>query len=63
MPIIHMTLIKGRPDDKLQDMYREVTDAIHRTIGAPKESVRIIVNEVEPTHFVVAGVRKSGPSS
>ncbi len=63
MPVIHMTLIKGRPDDKLQDMYREVTDAIHRTIGAPKESVRIIVNEVEPSHFVVAGVRKSGPSS
>lgn len=63
MPVLHMTLVKGRPKEKLEAMYREVTEAIHQTIGAPRESVRIIVNEVEPEHFVVAGVPKSGASS
>ncbi|UKJ76550.1 2-hydroxymuconate tautomerase [Azospirillum brasilense] len=63
MPIVNITLIKGRPQDKKAAMYREVTDAIHRTLGAPRESVRIILNEVEPQHFAVAGEAKTGPSS
>jgi 4-oxalocrotonate tautomerase len=36
---------------------------VHQTLGAPKESVRIMVNEVPPQHFAVAGVAKAGPSS
>ncbi|RAH99169.1 4-oxalocrotonate tautomerase [Acuticoccus sediminis] len=63
MPVLNMTIIKGRPQEKLDAMYEAITEAIHTTIGAPKESVRIIVNEVEPSHFVVAGKRKEGASS
>lgn len=63
MPVLHMTVIKGRKKEEIEAMYSEVTDAIHRTLGAPKENVRIILNEVEPEHFAVAGKPKSGPSS
>lgn len=63
MPIINMTLIEGRSDERKRAMYRAVTEAVHETLGAPKESVRIIVNEVPPADFAVAGEPKSGPSS
>lgn len=63
MPIVNMTLIKGREQEDLEKMYVEVTDAIHRTLGAPKENIRICVNEVEPQHFAIAGKPKTGPSS
>lgn len=63
MPIVQITLIEGRSDQQKQDMYREVTEAIHRTIGTPRENVRIIVNEIPARHFAAAGVAKTGPSS
>lgn len=63
MPIINMTLIEGRSDERKRAMYRAVTEAVHETLGAPKESIRIIVNEVPPTDFAIAGEPKSGPSS
>ena len=63
MPILNITLIEGRSDEQKVRMYREVTEAIHRTLGAPRENVRIILNEVPAKHFAVAGVAKTGPSS
>lgn len=63
MPIVNITLIKGRSTEQKNNMYREVTEAIHRTTGAPADKVRIIVNEVEPEHFAVGGEAKGGPSS
>ncbi|WPB58381.1 2-hydroxymuconate tautomerase [Xylophilus sp. GOD-11R] len=63
MPIIQITLIAGRSDEQKQAMYAAVTEAVHTTLGAPKEAVRIMVNEIPPQHFAVAGVAKKGPSS
>lgn len=63
MPIVNITLIEGRSDEQIGAMYREVTDAIHRSIGAPRDSVRIMLNEIPARHFAVAGVAKTGPSS
>lgn len=62
MPIVSITLIEGRTDEQKNAMYREVTDAIHRTVGAPKESVRIMINEIPARHFAAGGVPKTGPS-
>jgi 4-oxalocrotonate tautomerase len=63
MPVIQITLIAGRTMEQKQAMYAAVTEAVHQTLGAPRESVRIMVNEIAPQHFAVAGVAKSGPSS
>ena len=63
MPIIQITLVAGRSDEQKAAMYKEVTEAVHRTLGAPRENVRIMVNEVPAKHFAVAGVAKTGPSS
>ncbi len=62
MPIINITLIEGRSDEQKQAMYHEVTEAIHRTLNAPRDAVRIIVNEIPARHFAAGGVMKTGPS-
>lgn len=62
MPVIQITLVAGRSMEQKKKLYREVTDAVHRTLGTPPEGIRIILNEVPPAHFAVAGEPKTGPS-
>lgn len=57
-----MTLIEGRSDDQKRRMFREVTDAICRTLDAEPESVRIVINETPRSHFAVAGKGKFDPA-
>jgi 4-oxalocrotonate tautomerase len=59
MPVVQITLIEGRTDEQKQAMYREVTDAIERTLGAQRENIRIMIYDVPRTDFAVAGVSKS----
>lgn len=59
MPVIDITLLEGRTPEKKRNLIREVTDATVRALDAPPESVRVIIREVPPTHFAVAGVPKS----
>lgn len=62
MPIVSVTMIEGRTDEQKRAMYREVTEALHRTLDAPHDSIRIIINEIPALHIAAAGVAKSGPS-
>ena len=62
MPIVNITLIQGRSPEKKAALMKSVTEAVVASIGAPAESVRVIINEVPPEHFAVAGVAKSAPS-
>ncbi|MGM0583661.1 MAG: 2-hydroxymuconate tautomerase [Pseudomonadota bacterium] len=59
MPIVNVTMIEGRSDDQKEAMFREVTEAICRTLSAPPESVRIVVTEVPARHFAAAGESKA----
>ena len=63
MPIVTVTMIEGRTNEQKAAMFREVTEAIHRTLATPRENVRIMIYEVPPQHFATAGVAKTGPSS
>jgi 4-oxalocrotonate tautomerase len=58
MPIVEITLLEGRSETQKRALVKEVTDAIVSSIGAPKEAVRIIIREIPPGHFAVAGVIK-----
>ena len=59
MPIVNVQLLEGRSDDQLKALVSEVTQAVEKTTGANKEAVQVIIEEMKPTHFGVAGVRKS----
>lgn len=51
MPSIQVTLAVGRTSDQLRDLIHRLTIAMHEAIGAPIDSVQVIVHEVPTTHF------------
>jgi 4-oxalocrotonate tautomerase len=58
MPIVSIMLIEGRSLEQKKAMFKAVTEAIVQTLGAPRESVRIVINEVPMEHFVVGGITR-----
>lgn len=55
MPIVTVNLMEGRPPEQIESMIAEVTDALVRSLDAPVETVRIMVNEMAPYGFGIAG--------
>lgn len=55
MPIVHIDLMTGRSDEAIAAMMREVSEAIARTLEAPVDSVRVIVNQMQPTEYAIGG--------
>jgi len=55
MPIATIQIMEGRDDAKKALLIEKVTEAICDSIGAPIESVRVILNEVPKTQFGIAG--------
>jgi len=55
MPLIQVTLARGRTPEQLAALGKALTRAAEQAIGAKPESVRVIVRECEPEHWFVAG--------
>jgi 4-oxalocrotonate tautomerase len=55
MPVAQINILEGRSDEQKETLIREVTDAISRSLGAPVESVRIIITEMPKQHFGIGG--------
>ncbi|MCC4269926.1 4-oxalocrotonate tautomerase [Marinobacter nauticus] len=62
MPVAQINILEGRTDEQKEALIHEVTDAIVRSLEAPVESVRVIINEMPKQHFGIAGesARKRG---
>ncbi|MFR9806510.1 tautomerase family protein [Pseudonocardia sp. RS010] len=56
MPFIDVTLGEGRSPEKLRDLIHELTEATRRAIGAPVESIRVVLRECPPTHWAAGDV-------
>ncbi|MDB5698660.1 MAG: 4-oxalocrotonate tautomerase family enzyme [Alphaproteobacteria bacterium] len=56
MPIIEVTLVEGRTPEKKDALIRALTDAAEQSLGAPRESIRVLLREIPDAHFAVAGV-------
>lgn len=63
MPIITINLLEGRTDDQKEQLIHEVTQACHQAIGAPPESVRIILCEMRKQHYGAGGVSRAKAQS
>ena len=61
MPIIDITILEGRTDEQKSALITEVTDATVRALGAPPQTVRVMIREIQHSHFAVAGVPKGPP--
>lgn len=55
MPIVTVNLVEGRSPEQIENMIAEVSDALVRSLDAPIETVRIMVNEMAPYGFGIAG--------
>ncbi len=56
MPFIDVTLAEGRTPEQLRALQHELTQAAVRAIGAPVESVRVVLREVPTTHWSAGDV-------
>jgi 4-oxalocrotonate tautomerase len=58
MPIVEITLMEGRSPEQKKTLMKAVTEAVVSSVGAPVESVRVILREIPPAHFAVGGIPK-----
>lgn len=65
MPLVQITLARGRTPEQLAALGAAVTAAVEESIGAPRANVRVVLRECEPEHWFVGGeslaeLRESG---
>lgn len=56
MPLIQVTLVQGRTPEQLRALISSLTAAVVDSIGAPKEAIRVVLNEVPDTHWAAGDV-------
>lgn len=59
MPLIQVTLIAGRSVEMKETLIRTLTDGAVEATGAPRESIRVILQEVPAAHWGVGGMSKA----
>ena len=55
MPLVEITLARGRTPEQLAELGRAVTDAVEQAIGARRKSIRVVLRECEPEHWFAGG--------
>lgn len=55
MPMIEVTLGKGRSPEQLAALGAALTRAAQDAIGAKPETIRVVLRECEPEHWFVGG--------
>jgi 4-oxalocrotonate tautomerase len=58
MPLIEVTMIEGRSPEAKRALMRRLTDVAEETLGAPRQSVRVVIREVPAAHWAVGGEPK-----
>jgi 4-oxalocrotonate tautomerase len=56
MPLVEIHLLEGRTDDQKKALLAAVTSAVHESLDAPLESIRVWVQEFSPKEYMIAGV-------
>lgn len=58
MPIVEISLIAGRSKEMKLALIKAVTDAVETSVGAPRETIRVLLHEIPAEHWAVGGVPK-----
>jgi 4-oxalocrotonate tautomerase len=56
MPLIEVHLLEGRTEEQKKALLTAISKAVHESIGAPVESIRIWIEEFTPKDYMAAGV-------
>jgi len=55
MPLVNVHMAEGRDPAAKKALMDAITDAMHEHIGAPREAVRVWINEFPNTDFMAGG--------
>lgn len=55
MPLAYVSLIEGTTEEQKRKLIAGITDAFAESVNAPRELVRVIINEVPDTNWGVGG--------
>ncbi len=55
MPLVNVHMAEGRSPEAKRALMAAITDAMHEHIGAPRESVRVWIDEFPNTDFMAGG--------
>ena len=56
MPLVEVTLVEGRDEVRLRNLIAALTSAVEESLGASRESIRVVLREVPATHWAAGGV-------
>ncbi len=56
MPLVEITLAEGRAPEQLRSLMSAVTEAVHASVGAPVDSIRVVLREIPKTHWAAGGI-------
>ncbi|OLO26681.1 4-oxalocrotonate tautomerase [Alkalihalophilus pseudofirmus] len=65
MPFIQVNILRGRSPEQKEKLIREMTNVAMDVLDAPEQAVRVMIQELEPEHWGIAGesVKKRKESS
>ena len=55
LPFIQINMLEGRSPEKKEKLIYELTNTICEVLEAPRETVRILINEMPSEHWGIAG--------
>lgn len=55
MPLIQINIVEGRSPEKKERLISEVSHVVADVLEAPIESVRVMIQEMSPEHWGIAG--------
>jgi 4-oxalocrotonate tautomerase len=56
MPLVEVTLVEGRTPEQLRSLITALTSAVETSIAAPRDSIRVVLRELPPTHWAAGDV-------
>lgn len=55
MPLVNVHMAEGRTAEQKRALMAAITEAMHEHVGAPRESVRVWIDEFPNTDFMAGG--------
>lgn len=55
MPLVNIQMAEGRTAAQKKALMTAITEAMHEHVGAPRESVRVWINEFANSDFMAGG--------
>lgn len=55
MPLVNVNMARGRTPEQKKALMTAITDAVVVELGAPRDSVRVWITEMEETDYMAAG--------